>query len=311
MKYILFLILLLYSSHYILAQEFNFNNGNRQNWFLSGPFDENDSGPYSSNFSSLEWIDSSNYPNNIGSDPNGDNNGAIRFHCESGHGINESESDYWIMQFHSPNLDSLNIWQNMNGYHVQIYQNIGSVWANLFVTVYDSNQSTERYFYNGTAQVIQSGEWQNFTFTDLTSIEDFPSSYSVLRIHINIWGEISGYYDGSVYLDNVFYYAIDDISNNKVMYADNFMLYQNYPNPFNSETMIKFNISHSDHIRLDIFNVLGMHIRTLVDERRNHGTFYQIWDGLDEKGRSVPTGIYFYRLMTSNYFEIKKLMIIE
>ena len=43
MKYILFLILLLYSSHYILAQEFNFNNGNRQNWFLSGPFDENDS----------------------------------------------------------------------------------------------------------------------------------------------------------------------------------------------------------------------------------------------------------------------------
>ena len=109
----------------------------------------------------------------------------------------------------------------------------------------------------------------------------------------------------------MFYYAIDDISNNKVMYADNFMLYQNYPNPFNSETMIKFNISHSDHIRLDIFNVLGMHIRTLVDERRNHGTFYQIWDGLDEKGRSVPTGIYFYRLMTSNYFEIKKLMIIE
>jgi serine protease AprX len=80
-----------------------------------------------------------------------------------------------------------------------------------------------------------------------------------------------------------------------------FTLYQNYPNPFNPTTVIKFNIQDSKfkvplHTTLKIYNVLGQKVRTLVDEEKFPGTYQVIWDGKDDEGEDVASGIYFYQL---------------
>jgi hypothetical protein len=75
-----------------------------------------------------------------------------------------------------------------------------------------------------------------------------------------------------------------------------FRLYQNYPNPFNPETEIKFQLAQDSYVTLSIFNVSGERIRTLVNEQKEAGYHRAIWDGRDESGRQVASGIYLYRI---------------
>jgi len=90
-----------------------------------------------------------------------------------------------------------------------------------------------------------------------------------------------------------------------------FSLLQNYPNPFNSATRIDFALPTPGDVELKIFNVLGQKVTTLVDyympKRRN--TIF--WDGTDDRGGRVATGIYLYRLTTSNYSETKKMILLK
>lgn len=81
-----------------------------------------------------------------------------------------------------------------------------------------------------------------------------------------------------------------------------FELFQNYPNPFNPTTNIRFNLPGSGHVRLDIYNILGRRITTLVDEVLTAGHKLVTWDGRDNQGDDVASGIYFYRIeVRSNY----------
>ena len=74
-----------------------------------------------------------------------------------------------------------------------------------------------------------------------------------------------------------------------------FKLKQNYPNPFNSSTIINYEISQANFITLEIYNLLGHKLRTLVAEFRLVGDYYVYWDGTNYKGILVPTGLYIYR----------------
>ncbi len=85
-----------------------------------------------------------------------------------------------------------------------------------------------------------------------------------------------------------------------------FKLYQNYPNPFNSTTTIPFSIPTSTHVRLQIFNILGQEVATLVNERLPAGDYRIKWDA-----QKVPSGIYWYRLQTDAYTESKKLLLLK
>jgi hypothetical protein len=79
-----------------------------------------------------------------------------------------------------------------------------------------------------------------------------------------------------------------------------FDLSQNYPNPFNPSTVIKFSLPRAGHVRLEIFNLLGQLVRTLADAEYPTGEFSVIWDGTQDDGRKVSSGIYFYRLTSGN-----------
>ncbi|MCI0406654.1 MAG: T9SS type A sorting domain-containing protein, partial [candidate division Zixibacteria bacterium] len=90
------------------------------------------------------------------------------------------------------------------------------------------------------------------------------------------------------------------------------MLYQNYPNPFNPTTLIQFNLERPERVNLEIFNILGQKVRTmLAGEEFAAGPYTFLWDGKDEKGRGLSSGTYLYRLKTPSYSKTHKMMLVK
>ena len=88
-------------------------------------------------------------------------------------------------------------------------------------------------------------------------------------------------------------------------------LLQNYPNPFNPETVVQFQLPEAACVTLTICNVLGQEIRTLVNERKEGGYYKVIWDGRNEVGQHVASGIYFYSLKAGTFSNVKKMMMLK
>jgi len=91
---------------------------------------------------------------------------------------------------------------------------------------------------------------------------------------------------------------------------EQFELEQNYPNPFNPTTQITYRLQHNEHVRLTVYNLLGQEIRTLVDKQQNAGTLSVDWDGRDDAGLAVASGVYIYRLQTESGFTQSKKMVL-
>jgi hypothetical protein len=88
-----------------------------------------------------------------------------------------------------------------------------------------------------------------------------------------------------------------------------YSLSQNYPNPFNPTTTINFALPEASHVSLDIYNVLGQKVRTLVNEPLAANNYEVEWDGRNETGSEVASGIYFYKLQTDNFVNTKKMIL--
>jgi immune inhibitor A len=88
-------------------------------------------------------------------------------------------------------------------------------------------------------------------------------------------------------------------------------LEQNYPNPFNPETKIEYRLKKDGWVKLEIFNVLGQKIRTLVDSYKEKGRNVIVWNGTDQEGRSLPSGIYFYRISTDKFQKTNKMILLK
>jgi uncharacterized secreted protein with C-terminal beta-propeller domain len=88
-------------------------------------------------------------------------------------------------------------------------------------------------------------------------------------------------------------------------------LEQNSPNPFFSNTQIKYAYGIKDQIILEIYDIIGRHVKTLVNEEQNAG-YHQIeWNGLDNSDQRVPSGIYFYRLQVGESYETRKMTLLR
>ncbi len=90
-----------------------------------------------------------------------------------------------------------------------------------------------------------------------------------------------------------------------------FMLSQNYPNPFNPTTKIVYSIPENGQVFLEIYNNIGQKIRSLVNENQNSGRYTIEWDGMNDKGLKVTSGIYFYQLRSNGFIETKKMAILR
>jgi len=93
--------------------------------------------------------------------------------------------------------------------------------------------------------------------------------------------------------------------------VSNYRLEQNYPNPFNHETNIRFSIPKSENVTLTIYNLLGVKVRTLCKGKMSAGTYNFRWDGLDNSGRPISTGVYFYQIQSKNFTTTKKMLFLK
>lgn len=90
-----------------------------------------------------------------------------------------------------------------------------------------------------------------------------------------------------------------------------FDLAQNYPNPFNPQTQINFSVGEEGFISLDIYNLMGMKVVTIANGIYNIGQYSVAWDGKDQAGKAVSSGVYMYRLKTADRNLTKKMMLIQ
>ena len=90
-----------------------------------------------------------------------------------------------------------------------------------------------------------------------------------------------------------------------------FALSQNYPNPFNPTTRIQFTLAKSGFVTLQIHDLQGRRVRTLVAERLSSGYKSVVWDGKNDDGKYVASGVYFYRLKVGDFSEPKKMLLLK
>ncbi len=103
--------------------------------------------------------------------------------------------------------------------------------------------------------------------------------------------------------------------NNGAFVSGDFTLYQNKPNPFNPSTTIKFDVPalHEgvSEISLGIFNLLGQKVATIFAGVVDAGTYEAKWNGLDQSGNQVPSGIYVYQIVSENYSQSKRMTLVK
>ncbi len=90
-----------------------------------------------------------------------------------------------------------------------------------------------------------------------------------------------------------------------------FHLYDNFPNPFNPTTKIAFELPVVSKVKLVIYDALGREVRTLTDDEYPSGYIELTWDGRSETGTMVSSGVYFYRISTSKWNSVKKMVLLR
>jgi hypothetical protein len=88
-------------------------------------------------------------------------------------------------------------------------------------------------------------------------------------------------------------------------------LHQNYPNPFNPATVIKFDIHAKSNIKLSVFDITGKEIELLVDKELTSGSYEIIWNARQSEPLTYPSGIYFYRMLSNDFIQSKKMLYIK
>ena len=86
---------------------------------------------------------------------------------------------------------------------------------------------------------------------------------------------------------------------------------QNYPNPFNPFTNIQYQLPRANHLRLTIYNIRGEEVRTLVDDRQEAGYYSIKWDGTNNVGEKVASGIYLYKMTAGKFMNTKKMILLK
>jgi len=243
--------------------------------------------------------------------------------------ISEGLPERWITRVAADPFDFFTIYATVSGFrwdepapHVFKSTTLGSVWIDISSNLPEipvncivlDPQISDRIIVGSDAGVFYSenggGSWVSIS----QGIPNVP--VTDMKIHNETRTLVIGTYGCSAYKIN-----LDDIyvsSENVVTIESIARLYQNYPNPFNPSgaqrnpsTTISFSLKEPANVRLEIFNIKGQKIKTLIaDEQKEKGEHSLVWDGTDMNNRFVGSGTYLYKLIINNKFEISKRCIL-
>jgi hypothetical protein len=88
-------------------------------------------------------------------------------------------------------------------------------------------------------------------------------------------------------------------------------LEQNYPNPFNPSTTIRYELPQRSKVELHLFNIIGQHVATLVNEEQDAGRYTLLWSGRNDDGQLLASGVYLYRLTAGEFTDVKKAILMR
>ncbi|MDD4310655.1 MAG: choice-of-anchor J domain-containing protein, partial [Candidatus Cloacimonetes bacterium] len=136
----------------------------------------------------------------------------------------------------------------------------------------------------------------------------YPLSYGTTPIRIGI----------QCVSDDKFVFCVDDVTvegaspnEDPIVPVIATELKNNYPNPFNPETTISFSVKEAAPVTLEIYNVKGQLVKTLVNNVMDAGNHSAVWNGMDNNGRSVASGMYYYKMNAGKYSSTKKMVLMK
>jgi hypothetical protein len=146
--------------------------------------------------------------------------------------------------------------------------------------------------------LVSNGAEAVLTFTD-TVVEKDIYTYAVIAEYV---------YGDSDAVD----IEVDfDVSDDDIVVVYQTGLGGNYPNPFNPQTTIRFSLASEAPVMIEVFNIRGQKVTTLVNESRPAGEHSVVWQGTDDNGRSVSSGLYFYRMTSNDYSSIRRMVLMK
>jgi len=101
------------------------------------------------------------------------------------------------------------------------------------------------------------------------------------------------------------------MTENPGVYPSSFALHQNYPNPFNPITTVKYDLPDQSQVDITVYDILGRHVKTLVNGNQEPGSKSIIWDATDDAGRPINSGIYLYRIKTGDFEQTRRMMLVK
>lgn len=147
---------------------------------------------------------------------------------------------------------------------------------------------------------------------DSTSVhyDDLTALYSADSLR-KTWYEESEYRTHAERIETFLVTGIGDQDGDIDGLPYTFALYRNYPNPFNPATTIRFQLPKLSLVRMEVYNILGQKVKTLVDERKTPGRYTVQWDGTNDAGQRVASGVYLYRLKAGSFVQTRKMVLLR
>ena len=108
-----------------------------------------------------------------------------------------------------------------------------------------------------------------------------------------------------------FHYTVDPTGTSGLVIPDSKHRLSNFPNPFNPSTTIDFSISQKSKVEISIYNITGQKVRKLVDDQFSEGRYSVVWNGEDNSGKPVSSGIYLYKMQTENFVSTRKMILMK
>jgi hypothetical protein len=169
---------------------------------------------------------------------------------------------------------------------------------NMTVFVRTEGDETRLLAYDRTNTGIETGSGPIFRLSSIRDVAEIDTVQIILSVENNLAVQPS--YTQTTVPPGV--------------YPMTFNLKQNYPNPFNGSTTIMYDIPDGQRLiksLVQVYNILGQKVKTLVSKEHDPGTYSVVWDGTDDNGGMVSSGIYFYRLITKDYSTARKMVYVK
>lgn len=184
---------------------------------------------------------------------------------------------------------------------------------------YFSGQQNENGSITLSWNVTHADNCEGFNVYRSESQEDF---FNIVNENLITGQGQFSFQDGATLAGKKYYYKLEEVTHSGLtkfhhtisvtaLTPENYSLSQNFPNPFNMKTSFKYQIPTRQHVLIEVYNVLGRKLKTLVNDQKEPGFYTVYWDGVDDQGKSVVSGIYFYHIAANGYHMTRKMIIVR